>query len=189
MSMAANLFASLPCCLPSQFSAPDNVTKNVAFFSQWLGSFMVTHDRKIVYRRGDGCADCITEGDAAWANKIQQDQSTAGSDSCATPSALLDTWRRTTYKLRRHQSRHHTANIPLRVLLWFDRTYDSQHGLHRDNRHHNQRQHPEEEPTRNNPHRYRPILLQATKDWIIASTYRRVEFMITSESCRFFGRR
>ena len=46
-----------------KFSAPDNVTKNVAFFSQLLGSFMVTHDRKIVYRCGDGCADCITEGD------------------------------------------------------------------------------------------------------------------------------
>ena len=61
--MAADIFASLPCCLLSQFSAPDNLTKNVAFFSKLLGSFMVTHDRKILYRRGDGCADCITEGD------------------------------------------------------------------------------------------------------------------------------
>ena len=72
MAMAADPFASLPCCLLSQFGAPEKVTKNVAFLSQWLGSFMVTHDRPIVYRRGNGCADCITEGDAAWANKPDQ---------------------------------------------------------------------------------------------------------------------
>ena len=69
LAMSTEPFAAFPCCLLSQFATPGRVTRNVAFLMQWHGSWLASTDRPIIYRRGDGNAEVTTLSDASWANK------------------------------------------------------------------------------------------------------------------------